>query len=186
MSISGADELIIRKAIADKLAKVSGVENVVPSPIYFIDRIDFWATVNPKVTQKDIETSPVSFCAISYLRFEDVIQEGCEDEPMVALFYNLHVFREYEYTREDENLTPDAFLKKVLKAEREFMDVLFGIRSAYLGIQPLLGLPVNYTAETNSLTQEDFADEKEPNRYVGFTEGFSADLVLRVEILITS
>lgn len=187
MSISGADELVIRKAIADKIALVAGAETVVPSPIYFSDKSDFWATVAPKVTQKDIETSPVEFCAISYLRFEDITEEGCEDEPMVALYYNFHVFREYERTREDETPTPDEFLKKVLKAEREFMNVLFGVREAFLGIQPLpiAELPDNYSVETNSLTQEDFADEKEPNRYVGFTDGFSADLVARVEVLIS-
>lgn len=185
MSLSGEDELNIRRAIAEKVAGVPGVGFVIPSPVSFVEKADFFATFDPKLTQKEIETTNIQFCAISFLKFEDVPEEGCEDEPMIALIYNLHVFSEYDFERADESGTPDSFLKGVLKSERAFLNALFAIRQEFLGIQPLDNLPDGYTGETNSVEQQDFAEEKERSRLVGSTDGFFADLTLRVEILIS-
>lgn len=183
MSLTGDQELIIRKIIAERIAE-AGMPFVVPSPVYFSNKADFWATVAPKLTKKEIETTALQHCTISYLRFEDDPAEGCEDEPLISIFYRLHVFREYEFERADESDAPDLFLKKVLRSEREFMNALFAVRQAFLGVQPLVGLPEGWSGETNSLTQEDFAEEREQGEYVGGVEGFSADLVLKVEVII--
>jgi hypothetical protein len=186
MSFTGSNELSIREKIAEKIA-LSGLLFVVPSPLYFKSKADFWSVLAPKLNQKEIEKTPIMFCSISFLRFEDDVSEGCEDEPLLNLFYNLHLFREYDFVRMQESGAPTNFLKRILKSERDFINAQMNLRQEFLGINPLI-VPVlpNMEIETNPLVQNDFAEEKNPSAYIEGVDGFNADLELKVSVFIKS
>jgi hypothetical protein len=187
MSLTAEIELAIRKAIAEKIANVADAGYVIPAPLYFADRADFFATVNPLVTQKLIETTPVAFCCLSLLKFGDSRAEGCADEPLVRLTYNLYFFREYGFERADESLTPDEFLKKNLKSYNAFIKAILDARIEFLGLQYLVSaeLPENFDVKSNSLVQEDeFIEENDKCRYVPKVKGHSVDMQATIQVLI--
>lgn len=183
MSFSEADELVVREALTDKLAAAS-IPYPLPSPIPFVDKADFWATVGgTNDTQIEIETELISMCVITLRKFEDLL-DTCEDDPDIRLTYNLYAFREADLTRKDETITPDDFNRKLLQCERDFMADLFNIRSQFLGLQPLTGLPAGYSGFTNSVSMDQFTREREPCRYLQSIQGFALDLQTAVEVTI--
>lgn len=185
MSFSIAEHFTVLEHAADKCAAVSEAGYVLPAPLYFQDRADFWATVAAIAlnTRDAIETSPVKFCSFSFLRYEDDIKEGCEDEPLLTLLLNIYLFHERNLEREDES-GADSFLKKLLKNHNDFLSALYGIREQFLGTQAIAGLPEGYAAETQGLAQIDFTREMEECRFIPGVRGFAADLQLRTEVYI--
>lgn len=183
MSLSSVEELAIRKALADKFALAADAGYIIPAPVFFVDSADFFATVNALTTQKLIETTQIAFCSLSLRKFEDSLSEGCSDEPLIRLTYNAYFFREYDFEREDESLTPDEFLKKTLKSYNRFLKAIFAARTEFLGIQNLTAA-VSFDVKTNSLIQEEFFGESEICRYIPKVRGHSADLQTIVEVLI--
>ena len=182
MNLTGEQELLIRRKVAEKIDAIDIDWFVVPSPIAFTDKADFWNVLNPKLTQKEIERTFINAVWISYLRFEDDIDDGCgEENPVTVLYYRLHIFCEYGFSRVDE---PDDFLKRVLVREREFMNFVFAVRQEFLGETDLDDLPdeIEY-AKTQNLEQTDFADDRADTEYVGGVEGFTADMTLQVRAM---
>lgn len=187
MSLTAENELTIRAAVHAKCAAAEGIGDVLPSPIFFVDKADFFAAAAPQITKKAIETTVVNFCLITLLRFEDEnpVVEGCEDQPLVSLTYNLYLFRQYDFERVDETSVPDAFNKKLLKAERDFLKTFFGLRNIFLGNQTLEGLPANFAVSGNSAAQSEFLGVAAECRYIPDIIGFSADLQTKIEVRIS-
>ena len=187
MSLTSDIEISIRKAIAEKLNPVLAAGFVIPAPIYFVDKADFAATVNNLLdTQKEIELSNVAFIVISLQKFEDSPSEGCADEPLVRLTYNFYFFRQYDFERADESLSPDEFLKKNLKSYNEFLKSVFDARIQFLGKQFLVSpdISFDFSIQTNSLVQSEFINENDSCRYIPQIFGHAADLQSVVEVLI--
>lgn len=186
MSLTSEIELSTRKALAVKMANVGEAGHIIPSPIYFADRADFFATNDPKLTQKEIETTPVVFCLMSLLKFEDSPAEGCAGEPLVRLTYNFYFFREYGFERADESETPDAFLKRNLKSYNLFLKAILDARIEFLGIQNLASseIPDNYDIKTNPFIQDEFIVENGKCLYIPRVKGHSIDLQSTIQILI--
>src|SRR5688500_6176007 len=167
MSLTAEVELEIRKQLAAKMALVPDAGHVLPSPLFFADKADFFAVVDTQLTQKQIELEPAAFCAISLLKFEDSPSEGCADEPLVRLTYNFYFFREIFPEREDEAETSDDFLKLLLKSYNSFIMAILDARTQFLGLSPLTGdFPAGVDVKTNSLSQPEFNQEKEACRYI--------------------
>jgi hypothetical protein len=60
MSISAENELLIRRANATTIGGVAEAGHVIPAPVFFNDVADYWATVDPKSTREDLETSAIA------------------------------------------------------------------------------------------------------------------------------
>lgn len=181
--MTGAERRIILKALFDKTHALSGIGYVLPSPHKFIDTAEFWALLEPKLTQKAIETTPIAYVMISRVRFEDEnpIEEGCADNPLTFYDYNFRVFRQFFPNRFNES---DSFLKRINDSYESFLDAIDALKGAFLGEQIITGLPNGWTVESNSLTQSDFNQDLTESEEVSGVTGFYADLQCRISVLI--
>ena len=186
MIFNSDHELTIRRAISEKTALVPAAGFVVPSPIFYKDKADFWAQINSlAVNTKDaIEQTNIAFCCISLLKRVDSVNEGCSDSPLIRLTYNFHFFRGYDCEREDERDVPDDFLKRTLKTYNLFVKAVMDVWTEFLGVQNIPELPTGIEGNTNSLTQPDFIEEKRTCRYIPGIEGHSVNLQSVIEVTI--
>ena len=188
MSLTLAQELIIRRALADKIATVAAVGYVIPSPIVFSGKEEFWSTVNGSAvnTQKLIDQSPIKACWISFLGFLDSSQYGCEEEPQIKLSYRLDLFHQYEFTRVDETATPDEFNARLLLSHNEFVGALLDLRSEFLGRRNIAGLdPAEFEVkETTSLVQTENVKNNDFCEYIPGIKGHQIKLQEGLNILL--
>lgn len=166
-----ADELLIREYLTETLIApcmpVGG--RVMPAPIYFADSQDYWATIETVsyTTQPALEKAEVIFCVLRFLNFVDLEPKPAHS-PLFGILYELYVFEQYEATRADENLSPDAFNKKMLKRHNEFVACCLDLKEAFQGN---LGLGILDTAEysmqeTTSLVQSERVQDKVATEFV--------------------
>lgn len=134
-----ADELIIRKHIVENVIApiMPAGGRVIPAPVYFSDKEDYWATIESVsyTTQKDIEDAHVMYCAIYFLDFVDI--EGPKHSPLFGIEYELDVFSQYDSERTDENISPDAFNKKMLLRHNEFVGCILDLKEVFQGEQDM-------------------------------------------------
>ncbi|HEX8289825.1 MAG TPA: hypothetical protein VF556_17720 [Pyrinomonadaceae bacterium] len=187
MSLTAEQELIIRKRLAEKCANVPEAGFIIPAPIFFKNKADFWAQINGLAvnTQRQIETTNIAFCCISLLQRVDSKKEGCPDNPLIRLTYNFYFYRGYDIEREDERETPDDFLKRTLKTYNLFVRAVMDVWNEFLGLQNVPEFPAEeMDVNTNSMTQAEFISEKGSCRYIKGIEGHSVNLQSVVEVLI--
>lgn len=187
MSVTAEQELTIAKGLAAKITEASDVSGYVfPCPIFFVDKADFWATVNALTNRRNIEQTVAAYVIVSLLKRDDDLTEGCLDNPLVNLTYNFQLFRQYGYTRADESSSPDDFLKKNLQSYLDFKKALLEIWEEFLGIQDLPDMPDGVTAQTNALTQDEYIQENAPSGYFMKDEikGFVVNLQCVVNVVI--
>jgi hypothetical protein len=186
MSLTPEIQLAIVRHLAEKAARVAECGYILPAPIYFNDKQDFQAQISglALTTQKSIETAQVALTVISYLRFED-LPDGEEQGTEVELHYKFTVFRQSNFERADETLTPDAFLKKMLKSYSDFTAAIVNLREEFRGVQLIPSLTGDEfsEAETTSLAQDDFARENAACPYIPNVRGFLAELVGKVTLI---
>jgi hypothetical protein len=185
MSLEIEQEMIIMRALAARAQNVTEAGYVIPCPMEFVDKADFWAAVDPKITQKAIETNDVAFCMLSILKEDDDPSAGCDDNPLIYLTVNFYLFREYSAERKDETDTPDAFLKKVLKNYLLFRAAWRNLKNQFQGLQPIPDLPDGVVVNSNSLTQSAFADYKATCAVIPQIKGYSVNLQSKIEVIIT-
>jgi hypothetical protein len=189
MSLTAEIELSIRKALAEKMANVGAAGYIIPAPVFFVDKADYFAVIKSLIldTQKELELTNVVFCVITLLKFEDSKAEGCGDEPLCRLTYNFHFFSQYDNERADESeIAPDEFLKKTLKSYNQFIKALLDARNEFLGIQNLVSadFPDHIDIKTNPFKQDEFIVEKGKCRYIPDAKGHSIDLQSITQVLI--
>ncbi len=186
MSLTPENELAVRRAIGEKLAGVAGIGFVLPAPLYFTERADFWANLSPKLTQKDIETTAIEFCVVYPLIFEDDPKQGGLDEPLIYFTYELYLFQERNFKRKDESVGADAFDKKLLKTHTDFIALWLNVRAAFSGKQYLTALDeaVFAVRQTNSLTQSEFINNDAECEFIPGVKGFEVKLHLKAKILL--
>lgn len=183
MSLTPENELAIRRKLADRAALVETIGFVLPAPIDFVDKDDFWANLAPKQTRTELETTPVKFCAIYPLAFEDA-PENRQHEPLIKFTYEFYLFHERTQTRIDEAETPDAFNKKLLKTHSDFIRAWLDLRAEFLGAQQLnLGADFSI-AKTNSLAQRDEINNQAKCEFVPGIKGFEVRMQLVATILL--
>lgn len=184
-----ADELIIRKHLAEQLiapALPTG-GRVIPAPIYFNDKEDYWATIEEVsyTTQPEIEQAQIIFCSLYFVNFIDL--EGKPDSPLVGLLYELHLFCEYDSTRLDETDTPDEFDKKMLLRHNAFVACCLNLKEAFQGNRNIPGLtPGDYVvSRTTSLTQTERIQNRVPTEFVPGVRGHLAKFQEEVQVQFT-
>lgn len=182
-TLSAEENLQIIKHLADKCAAVPECGFVLPAPIFFNDKEDFHAQIRSIAlnTRKAIETAEIAFCSISFLRFEDEDTEASDTN----FSYEFYVFRQYGLERSDESVTPDAFLKRMLKSYQNFLAAILGLRAEFAGENPIPDLDEERFAEalTKSLVQDEFVSEGNTVcKYIPGVRGFAAELTGTIEI----
>ncbi|MEO5859177.1 MAG: hypothetical protein ABIR33_09540 [Pyrinomonadaceae bacterium] len=186
--ITPEQELTVRRALATKIATAvsgSGFE-VMPSPVLFGGLEDYWAVVDPKVTQKLIETTAVKVITISFLGFADDPTEGSDHSPLTRFQYGFNIFRRYSYLRADQTATPDDFDKKLLVSHSEFMAAVLNLKAAFQGKNNLAELTGDDFAikRTTSLQQADEVEDREECLYVPGVFGHQVRLDETVELML--
>jgi hypothetical protein len=185
MSLTADNELIVRKALADSIATVTEAGYVVPAPVFFNDRSDFWSTVDPKTTRNDIETSAIAATWLYPLEIEDDPLEGSDHSPLVKLTYEFDLFRSYAYTRGDESETPDVFGSEVLDAHNKFTKAWIDIKAAFQGKRNIANLPPNVfaIARTTSLVFPEFIQNRVNCLFIPGVQGFAVKMQETVELM---
>lgn len=187
--ITDADELAIRRFLG--IDKIGGIEatvgRIIPAPVYFADSGDYWATIESVAleTQYDIEKTSIKFCSFYLKGFKD---DGTPDSPLVSLTYEVYVFAEYNLERSDENVTPDAFNKKKLKINDEFIKMVLQLKSTFQGRKSMGILsPTRYAIErTTSLVQTSFIDNRANCRFVPYIKGYQTTFDETVQLQLVA
>jgi len=180
-----AAEIIVREAIAAQAALVADVGYVTPSPLYFTDRADFWATLAASNNTRDeIDAGIIAGLWIYPLQFVDDFSSGGIDSPLVNLTYEMYLFRQYALEREDEGATPDLFESECLKQHNLFVKGWLGLKSSFQGKRTIAGLDpdIFVTVKTTSLVQNEFIANQAPCEFVPGAVGFAVRLQCTVEI----
>lgn len=163
MPLLDTDEIQIRKFLAEKIDTATEVPRICPAPIYFAGKEDYWATIDTisLTTQREIETTAIRFAWVYLKNFRDDPLSP-QDSPFRTLVYEIGLFSEYNETRADENLTPDAFNRLMLDEHNKFLKDYLGLITEFTGPRHMAwagsGLPVLAPADfviqrTNNLIQ---------------------------------
>jgi hypothetical protein len=186
MSLTAENELIIRKGLADTNGGITEAGYVIPAPMFFNDRGDFWSTVNSNNdTQFEIETTPIAATWIYPLQPVDNPEQGSDHSPLVDLTYEFYQFRSYAFTREDESETPDIFGSKVLAAHNLFTKGWVDIKAAFQGKRNMTGLPedVFAIARTTSVVFPEFIQNRVPCLFIPGVVGFAVKMQEKIQLM---
>ena len=88
----------ILAALTDKIESVAGARNVVADEPLLDSKQDFLDTI---CVQNSEDETEVVYLKIDFLGFQDSDTDGCEDNPVSFLSYNLHAFQQYRDVRGD-------------------------------------------------------------------------------------
>ncbi len=177
MSLTPENEIIVRKAAIDRLNTIANVGYVLPAPIYFVDKADFFNQISglTLTTQKAIETQTVKFCAFYPLQFVET--------EAVEIVYEVYLFAESSLEREDETSTPDGFLKQLLKNHSDFIAGWLGIRNEFENSQTIGGLDGFSVNQFASISQAEFISHNELCEFVTDVRGYAAKMELKAKLL---
>lgn len=93
-------ELEILAALKAKIVAVPGATNVIADEPLFDSKDDILDAI---CLQNADDETEVVYLKIDFLQFEDSETDGCEDNPVSFLSYNLHVFQQYSEKRSDDS-----------------------------------------------------------------------------------
>lgn len=118
MKLTAAKEKSIREALGTKVALVTG-SAFVRRPL--IDSKQDWVTLLGVVNADD--EYEIKYCTVDLAGFNDSDQEGCDDDPVVTITYQCHLFHEYKETRvADSSNSTDDFNAAFLTLRNTFLD----------------------------------------------------------------
>jgi hypothetical protein len=181
------DELLTRKYLG--LSMITPVMpaggRVVPSPIYFNDKEDYWATIESVSyeTQSDLELGHILFCSFYLQDFRDI--SGTPHSSLVGLRYEIYVFAQYDTERSDENImTADAFNKLMLRRHNEFIKLVLDLKEQFQGLIDMGVLDTNVYAvqRTTPLIENQFIVNKANCEFVPGVQGHSAKFQETVQL----
>jgi hypothetical protein len=115
--LDSAKELTIREALGTKVAVITATA-FVRRPV--IDSKHDWAELLGKQNVDD--ELEVKCCTVDLLQFTDSDQEGCDDDPVVTLTYQVHLFHQYKEARSDDSNSTDDFAAAVLDLRNKFLE----------------------------------------------------------------
>lgn len=189
MNVTAEVELDVRRSLADDIGGITDAGYVIPAPIYFSDRGDFWNMADPKTTKVAIETAQIAATWIYPLLLAEDPDEGSDHSPLLNLAYEFYIFRGYAFTREDETEPQDDFGKKVLVQHNLFMKSVLNIRNAFLGKRNLAGFDPGQPgsdwaiARTTSVTVPQFLERRGACEFIPQLQGFAARLRETVQLM---
>lgn len=144
MSITASDLRLIKKAVCDRVAAVTGIGEVIPSRMTFADKAEYFSMVTAKPTQKQIETGTIA-CAMVHMltprrRIDDL------NDKIFRIDYAVRVFREAFPGKVDQTTTPDSFRKKILASEDSFDTAVVNLGFELRETVTVSGLSADMTA----------------------------------------
>jgi hypothetical protein len=181
-----ADEVTVRKFLSENIIApvMPSGGRVIPAPVYFNDKEDYWATIESVsyTTQPTIEKAHIMFCCLYFVNFVDI--EGPPDSPLFGLLYELYVFSQYDSTRSDENVSPDAFNKKMLLKHNEFVACCLNLKEGFQGNRNISALSGGEYAiqRTTSLVQSERVQNKIQTEFVPGITGHLAKFQETVQL----
>lgn len=185
--MTGSEELTIREGLVGTIATASGFERVIPAPIYFTGKEDYFATMlgddgDDFETDHEITTTLVRFAAL-YLKtpFEDDPNEPAH-APLTTWTYECYLFSEYDFERADETLTPDAFNKLMLKRHNDFIAAVLNVKAAFQGEINIAGMSGYTESKTLPTTIREEILNNADCEFVPGIKGHSIRLGIRVRL----
>lgn len=165
-TLTAEKEVLILTALAAKVGSVPGARNVIADEPLLDSKQDVLDTICIQNTDDETE---VVYIKIDFLGFEDNAEEGCEDNPLTYLDYNLHVFQGYKEVRADGSSSATDIKRLVLNLRNRFLETDAGARALVAD------------CETLPLRQDKFIIlDNDP---LTGAYGHFVDLIARVEIL---
>lgn len=145
MSFTSQNLLDMAEALATGVDLVSTIDWVLPSPIRFASKSDFYAAVNDdNNTRVEIETTLVRAAQIRFSDYE-VMEDGQQtererDDPTLAINFECTIFHERKLERLDETVPLDDFDKKIRKSNQEHITSVFGVLGEFQGLNTIPAL----------------------------------------------
>ena len=160
-------EAEILAALTAKVAAVADAVNVVADEPLLDSKDNILDTIC--IQNVDDETE-VKFIKIDFLGFEDSDTDGCDDNPVVFLNYNLHVFQQYKEKRSDDSTSTNDIKQLVIALRNRFLEAKNNARQ------------LATKCEHQPLRQQNFIILGDDPLAVG-AYGHFTDLICKVEIL---
>lgn len=180
MSFTPEQILSIQQALASRCEAVTDVDYVIPSPLAFSEKADFWnvmKTVDPHLTQKKIETSLIRAIWIKYLTF--VSDDPANHAPLYTLSFEILIAHEYKYEKFDN---ADAFKIRILKNNQQHLHAIFSAVAEFEGEINITGFESEFDVlKTTGLIQQDFTQGVGDFEYVGDAAGWQTRLLCQVK-----
>jgi hypothetical protein len=112
-----AKELAIRTALGTKVAALTG--SVFIRPELFDSEQDWVEKLGVQNVDGELE---LKYCTVNLLQFTDSPTDGCDDDPVVFLTYQIHIFDGFTEQRSDLSNSTDDFIAKILDLRNEFLE----------------------------------------------------------------
>jgi len=117
--ISSQKEKDILAALVVKFGAVSGVSNIVTTD----DLLDSKQDVIKAICIKDSDNATVvKFCQVKYVGWRDSETDGCDDDPVSFMRYNVHIFQQYTAKRKNNSTPLDDIKALDIELHNKFRD----------------------------------------------------------------
>lgn len=121
-----AKEQSSRDWIKASIIEVDPSLAVMVTPFYFSSIQDFIGQCFPDqvdgMSAADYERFEANFVEITFLRFQDSETDGCDDNPITFVWYNIHVFKQFKDVRGAGTNSHDELLDFVVALHNKFLD----------------------------------------------------------------
>ena len=117
-NLTAAKETAILEALGVKIASLPNAKNVIADEPLLDSKQDVLKTICVKSVDKKTE---VQYIKIDFLGFRDSTTDGCEDNPVVYLSYNLHIFQQLVEKRSDNSTSTKDVKKLVIDLRNLFL-----------------------------------------------------------------
>lgn len=178
--IQTADIRTIKKALADTLATVPGIGEIIPAKMVFPSKAAYWAAVNALTTQKAIETQSAAFCMVGLSVPRVPVDEF--NEKVFNMVFEIRAFREAFDTRVDESTTPDAFNKKLFASEDTFDAAMVNLGYVFREEITIGGLGAGLTATILPVEADGGIEFGEPDFFPGVFGNYLG-MTINVEVV---
>lgn len=115
-----------RDWIKDSINAVDATLPVMVTPFYFSGKEDLIAQLHQSsvdtLTKEEYEAFEASFATITFLRFQDSDTDGCDDNPVTWVYYNIHVFKQFKDVRSAGTNSHDELLALAVALHNKFLD----------------------------------------------------------------
>ena len=187
MSFTSQNLLDMAEALADGVALVGTIDFVLPSPIRFASKADFYNAVNDdNNTQYEIETTLVRAAQIRFSEYE-LLEDGQEtererDDPTIAINFECTIFHERKLERLDETAPLDDFEKKIRKSNQQHITSVFGVVGEFQGVNAVTALSAFPDAYTVTPIQLDSTELDTECDFIAGLIGDQTKLQLTVRV----
>lgn len=186
MSFTSQNLLDMAEALATGVDAVSTIDWVLPSPLTFTRKEDFFAAVDDdNDTKREIETTLVRAARIRYLNFEllgDTEQNREIEDPTLAINWECTIFHESTPERLDQDMSPDDFEKRIRKTNQEHITSLWAVVGTFQGSNPIPALSAFPDAFTVTPIQTDATELNAECDFITGLKGDQSKLQLQIRV----